>query len=119
MVTTRLDNESKVIYYMIIERFFKRPFIQFVKKAHKPLQLMIEDVVELICADPQCGELKVGDLSGVRVYKFSFNRSQYLVAYQLTGSMDQAVFLAIEFIQIGSHEKFYESLKKYLREIKG
>lgn len=28
-------------------------------------------------------------------------------------------FFAIEFIQVGSHEKFYESLKKYLREIKG
>lgn len=83
------------------------------------MQLAIEDAVETICADPQCGELKVGDLYGVRVYKFSFNRSQYLVAYQLTGSVEEAVFLAIEFIQVGSHEKFYESLKKYLREIKG
>ena len=104
---------------MIRERNFKRPFIQFVKKAHKPLQLAIEDAVECICADPLCGTPKVGDLSGIRVYKFTFNRNQYLVAYQLTGSMEQAVFLAIQFIQVGSHEKFYESLKKYLREIKG
>lgn len=104
---------------MISERCYKRPFVQFVKKAHKPLQLAIEDAVETICADPLCGQLKVGDLSGIRVYKFVFNRIQYLVAYQLTGSMEEAVFLAIEFIQVGSHEKFYESLKKYLREIKG
>lgn len=103
---------------MINERCFKRPFIQFVKKAHKPLQLMIEDAVELICADPLCGEPKVGDLSGIRVYKFSFNRMQYLVAYQLTGAMDRAVFLAIEFIQVGSHENFYDALKRYLRETK-
>lgn len=103
---------------MISERNFKRPFIQFVKKAHKPLQLAIEDAVEFICNDPLCGIPKVGDLSGIRVYKFTFNRIEYLVAYQLTGSMEQAVFLAIQFIQVGSHEKFYESLKKYLREIK-
>ena len=51
---------------------FKRPFAQFVKKAHKPLQLAIEDEVEVVCEAPQIGELKVGDLAGIRVHKFRF-----------------------------------------------
>ena len=52
---------------------FKRPFAQYVKKAHKPLQLAIEDSVELICDNPEIGESKVGDLIGIRVYKFRFH----------------------------------------------
>ena len=28
---------------------YKPPFVRFVKKAHKPLQLAIEDAVEEIC----------------------------------------------------------------------
>lgn len=104
---------------MIIKRCYKRPFVQFLKKAHKPLQLAIEDAVELICADPTVGELKVGDLAGVRVYKFGFNRTQYLVAYQQIGFEQKATFLVVDFLQVGSHEKFYESLKRYLRETQG
>ncbi len=38
----------------------------YVKKAHKPLQLAIEYVVELVCDSPDIGELKVGDLAGMR-----------------------------------------------------
>lgn len=35
---------------------YKKPFVQFVKKAHKPLRLAIEDEVEVVCADPGVGE---------------------------------------------------------------
>lgn len=104
---------------MITKRCYKRPFVQFLKKAHKPLQLAIEDAVELICADPTVGELKVGDLAGVRVYKFGFNCIQYLVAYQQMGFEHKATFWVVDFLQVGSHEKFYESLKRYLRETQG
>ncbi|MHB8987857.1 MAG: type II toxin-antitoxin system RelE/ParE family toxin [Desulfobulbia bacterium] len=53
---------------------YKRPFNLFVKKAHKPLQLAIEDAEEEICVDPELGEVKSGDLAGIRVFKFRFNR---------------------------------------------
>ncbi|MBP7546662.1 MAG: type II toxin-antitoxin system RelE/ParE family toxin, partial [Corallincola sp.] len=43
---------------------YKPPFSRFVKKAHKPLQLAIEDAVEEICENPEIGEAKVGDLTG-------------------------------------------------------
>lgn len=61
---------------------YKPPFSRFVKKAHKPLQLAIEDAVEEICENPEIGEAKVGDLTGIWVYKFKFNRQEYLVAYR-------------------------------------
>ena len=67
-----------------MKTFFKRPFSQYVKKARKPLQLAIEDAVEQVCEIPDIGELKQGDLAGIRVYKFKFQRQEYLLAYQPT-----------------------------------
>ena len=95
---------------------YKRAFAQYVKKAHKPLQLAIEDAVELVCDSPGIGELKVGDLAGIRVYKFRFNRQEYLVAYRPPGKDSPLEFLIIDFYQVGSHENFYEELKHYLRQ---
>jgi hypothetical protein len=101
---------------------YKRPFNQFIKKAHKPLQLAIEDIVEAVCADPDIGEPKTGDLDGIWVYKFKFNRQEYLVAYQPPTKMERECSnnienLVIEFYQVSSHENFYTELKHYLRKI--
>ena len=97
---------------------YKRPFSQFIKKTHKPLQLAIEDVVEALCAAPGMGEAKAGDLAGVRVYKFKFNRQEYLVAYrtspnELHRQGADVELLFIDFYQVGSHENFYDELKRY------
>lgn len=104
-----------------MEANFKRPFRQFVKKARRPLQLVIEDVVEELCANPELGESKIGDLVGIWVYKFRFNRQEYLVAYRPPTKAQQergdaVEFLVIDFYQVGPHEKFYEMLKRYLKE---
>ena len=100
---------------------YKLPFAKYIKKAHKPLQLAIEDSVELICDSPEIGERKVGDLDGILVYKFRFNRQEYLIAYQLfNSSIDEQRInvdvLSIDFYQVGLHENFYNSLKRYLRK---
>ena len=99
---------------------YKPPFSKFVKKAHRPLQLTIEDVIEGICAAPEIGEAKSGDLIGIRVCKFRFNHQEYLVAYRPPSPeyIDKEFdleFLFIDFYQVGSHENFYEALKRYLR----
>lgn len=100
---------------------FKPPFAQFVKKQHKPLQLVIEDAVDLICSQPLIGELKTGDLKEIRVYKFTHMRQQYLIAYRPPAEHDlkskTAVIeiLVIDFYQAGTHENFYTELKKYLK----
>lgn len=95
---------------------YKRPFAQYVKKAHKPLQLAIEDAVALVCSSPDIGESKVGDLAGIRVYKFRFNRQEYLMAYRPPVEDLPLEFLIIDFYQVGSHENFYAELKHYLRQ---
>ena len=99
---------------------FKRPFNQYVKKVRKPLQLVIEDAVEDICANPDIGEAKMGDLAGIRVYKFRFQRQDYLMAYrpppvEPPRPIAEVEFLMIDFYQVGSHENFYDELKRYLR----
>ena len=99
-----------------MQRSYKRPFVQFVKKAHKPLQLAIEDAVEDVCADPPLGKLKSGDLARIRVYKFKFNRQEYLIAYEKIDDVASGVCLSIIFYQIGGHEKFYEDLKRYSKQ---
>ena len=99
-----------------MQRNYKHPFARYVKKAHKPLQLAIEDAVEMVCEVPDIGELKAGDLAGIRVYKFRFNRQEYLIAYRPPDKDSQIAFLIIDFYQVGSRENFYGELKHYLRQ---
>ena len=100
---------------------YKPPFVTFVKKQHKPLQLVIEDAVEEVCSDPTIGEAKTGDLQGIRVYKFTHNRQQYLMAYrpptdgEIKAEDHRIEVLCIDFYQVGPHENFYATLKKYLK----
>lgn len=94
---------------------YRRPFAIFVKKANKPLQLAIEDAVLHILDFPTSGELKAGDLKDVYVYKFRFNKQEYLIAYKFLHSDDLVTLVWIDFYQVGSHENFYEELKRYLR----
>jgi hypothetical protein len=94
--------------------------MQFVKKAHKPLRLAIEDEVESICQNPTVGESKKGDLAGIRVHKFKFNRQEYLIAYRppevnQDNSSLSIEFLTIDFYKVGSHENFYDELKRYMK----
>ncbi len=94
---------------------YKRAFAQFVKKASKPLQLVIEMRVTEVCNDPSIGQQKLGDLQGVFVYKFRFNTQEYLMAYQFDSFAGVAEITWIEFCQIGPHENFYTQLKKSIR----
>lgn len=104
-----------------MNRNYKSPFKLFVKKAHKPLQLAIEDEVDSVCENPAIGEPKKGDLAGILVHKFKFNRQEYLIAYRppAENQIDNASlleFLVIDFYKVGTHENFYDELKRYLRE---
>lgn len=104
-----------------MNRNYKSPFKQFVKKARKPLQLAIEDEVDMVCENPALGESKKGDLAGILVHKFKFNRQEYLIAYRppagnQIGSTELLEFLVIDFYKVGTHENFYDELKRYLKE---
>ena len=91
---------------------FKKAFAQFVKKASKPLQLEIEIRVAEVCDNPRIGQPKRGDLQGIFVYKFRFNKQEYLMAYQFDHFAAAVEITWIEFCQIGSHENFYTQLKR-------
>ena len=75
--------------------------------------------MEDLCENPDLGESQIGDLAGI--CKFRFNRQEYLVAYRPPTKAQRergnaVEFLVIDFYQVGPHEKFYEMLKRYLKE---
>ena len=75
------------------------------------MQLEIESRVTEVCNNPRMGQHKAGDLQGVFVYKFRFNRQEYLMAYQFDYFADAREINWIQFCQIGPHENFYTQLK--------
>jgi len=95
---------------------YKRQFTQFVKKAKSPLQLAIEDAVVAVSKSPELGEQKKGDLRDIFVYKFRFNKQEYLIAYRFGLSNKLLEVIWIDFYKIGTHENFYSDLKRFLRE---
>ncbi len=78
------------------------------KKLHKRQIKDLDEAVTSIFNDPTLGDIKVGDLQGIRVYKFKSKKQQIVLAYEVIGS---ALYLYI----FGSHENFYRNLKKYLQ----
>ena len=93
-----------------MEISYKPPFRKFVKKQPRALQLAIEDEIDAIRAQPECGERKTGDLADMRVQKFTFQKQLFLIAYR--SSHETLVFYLV-----GTHENFYQQLKRYLREV--
>jgi len=79
-------------------------FKKFAKKLmHNQIEL-VEDAIDKIAKDPEVGELKKGDLAGVRVYKFHIHKQLMLLAYQ--HSKKELVLLSLS-----THENFYRDLK--------
>lgn len=82
-------------------------FVKFKKRSHEALQMEIDRQVRALVEHPDMGEMKKGDLKGVRVHKFKYNNQLYLLAYEAKG---EVLYLYL----IGSHENYYKKLKKYL-----
>lgn len=82
-------------------------FKRRVKKMHSTEKKALDKVVKEIISDPSIGEMKIGDLSGIQVYKYKLNTRQYLVAYQYVNEE-----LLLTFIEHGTHENFYRDLKQ-------
>ncbi|WP_322993732.1 type II toxin-antitoxin system RelE/ParE family toxin [Limnohabitans sp.] len=80
-------------------------FERALKKLHKPQKLDLDGAVRAIVQDPAIGEAKVGDLAGVRVYKFRMSHQLCLLSYR---SLDENT---IKLLTFGAHENFYRDLK--------
>ncbi|MGB4782392.1 type II toxin-antitoxin system RelE/ParE family toxin [Candidatus Methylomirabilis sp.] len=77
------------------------------KKASRPLQEAIDAAVRTILADPLIGTPKVGVLKGVRIFKFTHQGLEYLVAYRL-----EMRTRLIRLLAVGPHENFYRDLQR-------
>lgn len=69
--------------------------------------MLIEDEIEKIIENPTVGEQKKGDLSYLRVHKFSVNSQQMLLGYSWVESKIELYLLSL-----GSHENFNDVLKR-------
>jgi len=78
------------------------------KRLHKQQIIDLDEAIKSVSNDPTIGDMKVGDLQGIRVYKFIAKKQQILMAYEV---IDATLYL----YTFGSHENFYRDLKKYLR----
>lgn len=82
-------------------------FKKAVKKLHLNQKKDLDKAVQDLMAKPLLGELKKGDLSFLRVYKFKMAKQLTLLGYSY---IDGTVTL--ELIALGSHENFYRDVKK-------
>ena len=73
---------------------------------HSREKKALDGAVKKIMADPSIGEMKIGDLAGIQVYKYKLGTQKYLVAYEY---IDRELLLT--FIEHGTHENFYRNLK--------
>ena len=82
-------------------------FKKAVKKLHKNQKADLDEAIKELMIDPLLGEQKKGDLSFLRVYKFSMVNQLTLLGYSYE---DGTVIL--ELMALGSHENFYRDIKK-------
>jgi mRNA-degrading endonuclease RelE of RelBE toxin-antitoxin system len=80
-------------------------FVRAIKKLHPQQKNDLENALKKISLDPAIGEAKLGDLLGVRVFKFRLSQQQHLLAYRI---MDED---SVKLLTFGPHENFYRDLK--------
>ena len=91
-----------------IRQVIQSPLFSKQKKKLQKNQIRdLDDAVRKILANPELGNLKIGDLDNVRVFKFRAAASRMLLAYEVS---DEILYV----YAVGVHENFYRDLKKYL-----
>ena len=80
-------------------------FARAYKKLHHKRRVDVDAAVEKIIQDPLLGDPKRGDLNGTYDYKFKSQSQLMLLAYEFD---PKTRFLLL----LGSHENFYEQLKR-------
>ncbi len=88
---------------ILLTRVFKADL----KRLHPNQKASVDDAVRFIASNPKVGEAKVGDLAGVRVYKFRVVGQLTLLAYEWKETEDRLLLLTL-----GDHENFYRDLKR-------
>ena len=81
-------------------------FSRAAKKLRPSQKAELDDAVRAIAENPAVGDAKVGDLAGVRVFKFRLSNQLCLLAYT---HVDEET---IKLLALGPHENFYRDLKR-------
>jgi len=81
-------------------------FAKHKKKLKKNQIIKLDEAIKTIMASPEIGDLKKGDLQGIRVYKYKVGNNLILLAYEIEGS-------TLYLYSFGSHQNFYKELSKY------
>lgn len=94
---------------MIIQQ--TKRFEKAVKKLHSNQKADLDSAIKALVFSPDMGELKTGDLAGVRVHKFKMQGQLTLLSYRWLNDIPCLLMLSL-----GSHENFYRDLKHYVSE---
>jgi len=87
---------------------FQTPtFKRLSKKLHVNQRMDLDNAVRKVLSTPEIGEMKKGDLNGVRVYKFKMQKQLTLIAYEISSNEKEIVFPTF-----CSPENFYRDLKQ-------
>ena len=81
-------------------------FERTVKKLHRQQKVVLDEAVRTIASQPDIGENKAADLTGIRVYKFRMDNLLCLLAYRV---LDENT---LKLLMVGPHENFYRDLKR-------
>ena len=81
-------------------------FERAVKRLNGHQKTALDGAVRTISTCPEAGENKVGDLAGVRVFKFRMGNLLCLLAYRI---LDEGT---LKLLMLGPHENFYRDLKR-------
>ena len=94
------------------EVIFLPPAAKYLKKLKDgTLKKKFQDKVEEIRRDPTVGEMKRGDLAGIRSCDIYHNKTNYELAYRVEECDGRLVVV----ILAGTRENFYETLKAYMK----
>ena len=81
-------------------------FVKAIKKFHPQQKNDLDQALRIISLNPAMGEAKIGDLLGVRVFKFRLSQQHCLLAYRI---LDED---SLKLLTFGPHENFYRDLKR-------
>ena len=82
-------------------------FLRYFKRLSKNEKKDLDEAVRAVAKDVSIGEMKKGDLNGIRDYKSHMVNRFTLLAYDYNDSKEKLTLLAC-----GAHENFYRDLKK-------
>jgi mRNA-degrading endonuclease RelE of RelBE toxin-antitoxin system len=90
--------------------FLTSTFKRAAKKLHRNQILILDKAIQTIQNNPTVGEIKKGDLAGIRVYKFRILQQLILLAYDYDELNEKLILLSFS-----THENFYTDLKHQLK----